>query len=157
MPAQKTLERLVEREERKQRARVRQHHHKAGERPHAVADPDRAEGAPVDLRLFARQRRQAAIDRGRRRGPQRADDAPQLDDRAGVAARAHHLEEPRRAQARILRQRVADERADTDRASSRGTCRAARACVSCAIAARTVSWWTPRAAAMVPTFQCSPK
>ena len=29
-------------------------------------------------------------------------------------------------------------------------------CVSCAIAARTVSWWTPRAAAMVPTFQCSP-
>src|SRR2546427_4851195 len=30
-------------------------------------------------------------------------------------------------------------------------------CVSCAIAARTVSWWTPSAAAMVPTFQCSPK
>jgi integrase len=29
-------------------------------------------------------------------------------------------------------------------------------CVSWAIAARTVSWWTPRAAAMVPTFQCSP-
>jgi hypothetical protein len=28
--------------------------------------------------------------------------------------------------------------------------------VSCAIAARTVSWWTSRAAAMVPTFQCSP-
>jgi hypothetical protein len=29
--------------------------------------------------------------------------------------------------------------------------------VSCAIAARTVSWWTPSAAAMVPTFQCSPE
>ena len=27
--------------------------------------------------------------------------------------------------------------------------------VSCAMAARTVSWWTARAAAIVPTFQCS--
>ena len=91
------------------------------------------------------------------RGGAGVHDPTQLDDRAGVAAGAHHLKEPRRAQPRILGQRVADERADRGRASWGGTCRVARACVSCAIAARTVSWWTPRAAAMVPTFQCSPK
>ena len=52
---------------------------------------------------------QAAIDGRRRRGADQADGAPQLHDRARVAAALHHLKEPRRAQPRILRQRVADE------------------------------------------------
>ena len=62
MAAQKTLERLIQREEREEGARVREDHHKAGERPGAVADPDRPKRAPVDLGLFGGQRGQAAID-----------------------------------------------------------------------------------------------
>src|SRR5437879_9875429 len=43
MPAEKTLECLVDREKRKDGARVRQHHHEAGEGTYAAADPNRAE------------------------------------------------------------------------------------------------------------------
>lgn len=49
MAAQKTLERLVDGEECKDGARVGEHHHEARERPHAATEPNRAEGAPVDL------------------------------------------------------------------------------------------------------------
>src|SRR6266568_1137191 len=41
--------------------------------------------------------------------PHRADVPAQLDDRAGVAAVARHLEQPRRAQPRVLLQRLSDE------------------------------------------------
>ena len=61
MAAQKTLERLIDREEREDGARVREHHHKAGQRPHAAADADRAKRAPIDLRLFGSQGGEAAI------------------------------------------------------------------------------------------------
>ena len=57
----------------------------------------------------AGQRGEPAIDRRRRRRADQADGAPQLHDRAGVAAALHHLEEPRGAQPRILRERVADD------------------------------------------------
>ena len=55
--AQKTLERLIQGEERGQRPRVRQDHHKAGQRASAVANPDRPKGAPINLRLFGWERR----------------------------------------------------------------------------------------------------
>ena len=74
MPAQKTLERLVEREERKHRARIREHHHKAGERPHAMPNPDRPKGTPIDLGLLSQEGGQAAVDRGRGRGSKRVHD-----------------------------------------------------------------------------------
>ena len=88
-----------------------------------MANPDRAERAPVDLGLFPDECGQAAVDRRRGRGAERVDHATELDDRAGVAAGAHHLEEARRAQARILDQRVADER--QIRVEDRGAARAA--------------------------------
>jgi hypothetical protein len=52
MAAEKALQRLVEGEEGKHGARVRQHHHKSGQRTDAAADADGAKGAPIDLRLF---------------------------------------------------------------------------------------------------------
>ena len=52
MAAQKTLERLIDGEERKDGARVREHHHKPGERAHAAANPDGAKRAPIDLGLL---------------------------------------------------------------------------------------------------------
>jgi hypothetical protein len=52
MAAQKALEGLVQREVGEERARVREDHHKAGERPRAVANPDRSERAPIDLCFF---------------------------------------------------------------------------------------------------------
>ncbi len=64
MAAQKTLEGLVQREVREEGARVRKDHHEAGEGPGPVADPDRPESAPIDLR-FRWQDDEAAIQRGR--------------------------------------------------------------------------------------------
>ena len=52
--AQKTLERLIDREEREDGARVREHHHKPGQRADAAADANRAKRAPIDLGLFSR-------------------------------------------------------------------------------------------------------
>ena len=50
--AQKALEGLVQGEVREEGARVRQDHHETGEGPRAVADPERPERAPIDLRHF---------------------------------------------------------------------------------------------------------
>jgi hypothetical protein len=102
MAAKKTLERLIDREERKDGARVREHHHEARQRTHAPADPDRAEAAPVDLCFFGGERGEAAIDRRGRRRTDQTDRASQLHDRARVTPALHHLEEPRRAQAWVL-------------------------------------------------------
>ena len=75
-----------------------------------MADPDFPKGAPVHLRLLARQSDHAAVDvRGRLR-PQTSHHPPDLHGRAGIAPLAKHLVEPRGAQARILREGVADER-----------------------------------------------
>ena len=50
VPAQKTLERLVQREDGVHRARVAEHEHEGRERPRAAPDADRAEAPPIDLR-----------------------------------------------------------------------------------------------------------
>ena len=63
MAAEKTLQRLVQGEERRERPRVRQHHDEARERARAVPDADRSKGAPVDLGLFRHQGIQTAIER----------------------------------------------------------------------------------------------
>jgi hypothetical protein len=109
VPAQKALQRLIDGEEREDGARVRQHHHEAGERAHAAADPDRAKRAPVDLGFFPGQGGEPAVERRGRRRTDQAHGAPQLDDRARVAPRFDHLEEARRAQPWILRERVPHE------------------------------------------------
>ena len=75
-----------------------------------MPDPDGPECPPVDLRLFGHQRGQAPVDGGRRGRTNRSHEAPQLHNRSGVATRAHHLEEPRGSEPRILCERVADER-----------------------------------------------
>ena len=110
MPAEKAFEGLIDREEREDGARVREHHHKPGAQADAAADTDRPEGAPVHLCLFGRQRREAPIDGGRRGWMDQTNGAPQLHDRAPAAGPFDHVEEPRRAQPRILRERVTDER-----------------------------------------------
>ena len=156
MSTEKTLERLVQREKRKQGPRVRQHHHEAGEQARAVTDPNAAEAAPVDLRLLSRQDDEAAVQGPGDLRPQHAHEAPDLYRGPVVAARLQHGVEPRRTETGILLQGLADKRQVgielRAAARPRGTVR-----VSNAFAARTVSWWTLRLVAIVPTFQCSPK
>ena len=101
----------------------RQDHHKAREGSDAAADPNRAKRPPVDLCLLSSQRGQSAIHRRGGRGPDQAHRPAQLHDRSGVAAPLHHLEESRRAQARILRERVTNQR--QVRIELRGAARAA--------------------------------
>src|SRR4051812_36550224 len=60
--AQKTLEGLVQREVREEGARVRENHHKAGQGPRAVANPDRPERAPIDLCFFGWEHHEAAVE-----------------------------------------------------------------------------------------------
>ncbi len=59
MTAQNTLERLIDCEEREDGPRVREHHHKPGERADATPDANRAKRVPVDLCLFSGQRGEA--------------------------------------------------------------------------------------------------
>ena len=110
MPPEEALERLVQREERDQRARVRQHHHKAGHGPDAVPDADLAKRAPVDLGLLTGERDDPAIDATEGLRPQPPHQPPDLHGGPRIAPLAEHLMEPRGAQAGILRERVADER-----------------------------------------------
>ena len=155
VPPQEALHGLVEGEQRGQRARVAEDHDESGDRACALSDVDLAERAPVDLCLLPDQSHDPAVDGAAGLGPQAPHEAADREDRAGIAALADHLVDPRGAQPRVLRQGVADERqirvedagptqAGTDPAVSRST------------AARTVSRWRPSWAAMVPTFQCSP-
>ena len=92
-----------------ERARPRQHHDEAGQGPSCRADGDRAEAGPVDLGLLARQRREAEERLAGAAGADRANEAAQRPDRARVPALLDHLEEPRRAQPRVLLERGADE------------------------------------------------
>jgi len=106
MPAQEALHRLIQREERVQRARPRQHHHETGEPPL----PPRPERAPIDLCLFAGQGAQPQKRFAERSWPQRTHQPAQLHHRAAIAARAQHLVEPRGPQLGVLLQRLAHER-----------------------------------------------
>ena len=109
VPTQEALERLVQREQREEGARIAEDHHEAGDRARTVADADRTKGAPVHLCLFAGQRHHAAIDVRGRLGPQPPHQPADLHGRPGIAPEAEHLVEPCGTQAGILRQGVADE------------------------------------------------
>ena len=109
MASEKTLERLVEGEEREERARVAQHHHEARDRADAMPQGDRAKRPPIDLGLLPHERDHAAIRAGRDGGAQVTHEAPHMARRPGIAALAEHLVEPGRAQARKLRQGVPDQ------------------------------------------------
>ena len=84
-------------------AQATEEHDSSGDRAHAAAAADLAEGAPGDPRL---QDDHLAVDGAAGLEPQALD----LDDRAWVAALRDRLVNPRGAQARALRQGVADER-----------------------------------------------
>ena len=110
VPPQEALERLVEGEQRGQRARVAEDHDESGDGACALSDADLAERAPVDLRGLGRQGDHPTVDGVAGLGPQALHETAELNDRTGIAALADHLVDPRRAQARVLRQGVADER-----------------------------------------------
>jgi len=110
VPAQEALQRLVEGEQRGDGARVAEDHDETGDRACALSDADLAERAPVDLCGLAGQGDDAAVDGAAGLGPQALHETAELDERTGIAALADHLVDPRGAQARVLRQGVADER-----------------------------------------------
>ena len=110
VPPQEALQRLVEGEQRGQRARVAEDHDESGDRACAVSDVDLAERAPVDLCLLPDQSHDPAVDGAAGLGPQAPHEAADREDRAGIAALADHLVDPRGAQPRVLRQGVADKR-----------------------------------------------
>ena len=109
MPAEKALECLVQREVREERARVREDHHETGQGPGPVADADRAETAPIHLGLFSWQDDEAAVQRHPALRPDHADETPELVGRSRVTTGAQHRIQPRAAQPRILRERLANE------------------------------------------------
>ena len=109
VPAQEALQRLVEGEQRGQRARVAEDHDETGDGACALSDADLAERAPVDLCGLASQGDDPAVDGAAGLGPQAPHETADLDDRTGIAPLAEHLVDPRGAQARVLRQGVADE------------------------------------------------
>ena len=110
VPPQEALERLVEGEERSDGARVAEDHDESGDGAGALSDADLAERAPVDLRGLGRQGDHPAVDGAAGLGPQALHEFADGEDRAGIAALAEHLVDPRGAQPWVLRQRVADER-----------------------------------------------
>src|SRR5690606_15891266 len=108
MAAQERLERRVEHEPRVHRARPRQHEQEAPQGSLGGADLDLAEVAPVDLRLFARQRREAE-ERFDSRRPHAAHVAAKLRDRALIPTGAEHLVDAGRAQPRVVVEDLADQ------------------------------------------------
>ena len=110
VPPQEALQRLVEGEQRGQRARVAEDHDESGDGACALSDADLAERAPVDLCGFAWQGDDPAVDGAAGLGPQAPHEFAYGEDRTGIATLAHHLVDPRRAQPWVLRQGVADER-----------------------------------------------
>lgn len=109
MAAQKTLQGLIEREDRPHGPRVQQHHHETRQRAGAVADLHGAEAAPINLRFVPDKRGEASIQRGRHLWPEPADESAHLRGRAGIPAHPQHLVEPRGAEAWVLGERVAHE------------------------------------------------
>ena len=108
--AEEALEGLVEGEEGGHGAGVAEDHDESGDGAVAAADADLAEGAPVDLSLLAAQRDDPSVGGAGGFGPHAADEAANLDDRAGVAALSDHLVDAGGAQGGVLGQGVADER-----------------------------------------------
>ena len=109
VPSEEALQRLVEGEQRGQRPGVTEDHDESGDRARAGADANLAERAPVDLGLLAGQGDDPAVDGAAGLGPQAPHETADLDDRAGIPPLADHLVDPCGAQARVLRQGVADE------------------------------------------------
>ena len=81
--AEEALEGLVEGEEGGDGAGVAEDHDESGDGPGAAADADLAEGAPVDLRGLADEGDDPAVDGAGGFGAAAADEAADLDDRAG--------------------------------------------------------------------------
>jgi hypothetical protein len=108
--AQEALHAVVERKAGVERARPRQHEDEADERAARVADLQRAEVSPVDLSLLAGQRAEAEIRLRPRRGADDADVPAHREDAARVAAPMEHRVQARRAQPRMLRERVGEKR-----------------------------------------------
>jgi len=98
---EKILEALVEEEFQPQGAAVGEGEDEAGQTAAGAADGNFAEVGPVGLSLLAGEsmETQKSLAAGR---AQFGHDAAELGDAAGVAARADHVEEAGRAQARIL-------------------------------------------------------
>jgi hypothetical protein len=108
--AQAALERLVQGEDGVERPRPAQDQHEGGQPPGGAADRDRPEAAPIGLPLLPHQQGQPEIRHGRRGGAQGPHGAAELHDRARIPALAHHLEQPRGAQSRVLLERRLEER-----------------------------------------------
>lgn len=109
MATQKVFHRLIEEELQIQRPRVGQRHHEAGKRTAGAAHHHLAEVRPIDLRLFAGKHPQPEKRLTQMR-TQPGHCAPRLHHAAGVTAIPRHVVDPRRAQAGMLVQCLADER-----------------------------------------------
>ncbi len=99
----------LQREERVDGARPREHHHETGQWTARSARAHPSEAAPVGLCLLARHHAQPQVRFLRSRWPHAAHHPPQLHLRASVPTWTQHLEEARRAKPRIRRQRLPDE------------------------------------------------
>ena len=108
--AQEALERLVQSEDGMQRPRPAQDQHEGGQPPGGAPDRDCSEAAPIGLPLLAHQQGQPEIRRGGRGRAQGPDRAAERHDRARIPALAHHLEQPRGAEPRVLLERRLEER-----------------------------------------------
>ncbi len=110
MAAKKARHRGAEKEAQEELPREAQHHDEAHERAGRGADRDLAEVGPIDLGLLAGQgaETQEGLCRGTRAVAR--DDRAEVIGTALVAARLDHPVESTRAEARILRERLDDER-----------------------------------------------
>ena len=88
---EEALEGLVEGEEGGHGSGVAEDHDESGDGAGAASDADLAEGAPVDLRRLADEGDDAPVDGGGGLGPQAPDEAPDRDDRAGIAGRCRTI------------------------------------------------------------------
>ena len=92
------------------RARVREHDHEQPQRAHASGHGDLASVGPVDLGHLAGQRLGHEVCFARRPRPDQRDMLTHRADRAGKAARADHVVQPRGAQLRVPSKLLVDER-----------------------------------------------
>ena len=110
MGAQEAVHPLVQGEARVRPATPRQHHHEDRQATFTSGDPDGAEVTPVHLPLLARHRRHPKVGFvGLVARPNLLYVAPELALAPLVASGLEHVVEPRRAQPRILLQRLRDE------------------------------------------------
>ncbi|MBE7453350.1 MAG: hypothetical protein HS111_32130 [Kofleriaceae bacterium] len=132
---------------------MREHHHEQPELALAAGERQLADERPVHLRLLAGQGLGRQVDLAARPWAHQGDVLAQRSHRAGEAALAHHVVEPRRQQLRVAAQGVVDElavRVDHPRFHRRRRPR----CAESQDTLDHVGWW-PSCVAMVPTGQCS--